>query len=170
MTISMYDASATVFSHNLGQLAHFLAKGAAHATEHSLEPGKLLEARLADDMFPLKRQVQIACDTAKLAVARLAQVQAPSDPDVETTFEQLQARITKTRSFVQGVTRAAFEGSEERDITLKLASGDMQFVGQNYLLHFALPNFFFHVTAAYAILRNQGVKLKKADFLGPTPS
>ncbi|MEO7241325.1 MAG: DUF1993 domain-containing protein [Variovorax sp.] len=169
MSLSMYDASATVFSHNLGQLSHFLAKGSAHATEHKLVAAKLLEAKLASDMFPLTRQVQIACDTAKLAVARLTMAEAPSDPDTETTFDQLQARISKTQALVQSVDRAAFEGSEERNVTLKLASGDMQFSGQAYLLHFALPNFFFHLTTAYAILRHNGVALVKADFIGRKP-
>ncbi|RYZ11464.1 MAG: DUF1993 domain-containing protein [Comamonadaceae bacterium] len=166
MSLSMYDASVTVFLHNLQQLSHMLEKGRAHAEAAGLDPATLTQARLAPDMFPLTRQIQSASDASKLGVARLAAIEAPPFADVEESFAELQDRIARTRAFLQDVPKAAFEGSEERAVVLKTPRGEMKFDGQGYLLHFALPNFFFHVTTAYAILRNQGVPLGKMDFLG----
>ena len=166
MALTMYDASVTVFLHNLKQLSHLLDKGLAHATATGIDPVTLVQARLADDMRPLSFQIQSASDAAKLAVARLSNVAAPAFADTETTFEELQVRIAKTRDYLESVPREAFAGSEQRTFTMKAGSSELNFVGQPYLLHFALPNFFFHVTAAYAILRNSGVPLGKKDFLG----
>lgn len=162
----MYDASVPVFLHSLGQLSHVLHVAQDHAQDKRIDAARLIEAKLAPDMFALARQVQAACDAAKFGVARLSGEEAPAFPDIETTFEELFSRIARTREFVQGLPRAAFDGSEERQITIKLRSGDLQMQGQSYLLHFALPNFYFHMTTAYAILRHQGVPLGKTDFLG----
>jgi len=166
MPLSMYDASVTVFLHNLSQLSHLLDKGLAHAKANGLDPATLLGARLAEDMLPFSVQVQIACDTAKLAGARLTGVTAPRYEDNESTFEELQARIAKTREWLQGLSQEAFAASEERAVNFKAGPTELNFVGQGYLLHFALPNFFFHVTTAYDILRHNGVAIGKRDYLG----
>ncbi|MGJ7495998.1 DUF1993 domain-containing protein [Variovorax sp. RT4R15] len=166
MSLSMYDASVTVFLHNLKQLSHLLDKGLAHAQATGIDPATLVQARLAEDMRPLSFQIQSASDASKLAVVRLTGVEAPSFADTETTFEELQARIANTRGWLQSVPREAFEGSEERAITMRAGATELAFVGQSYLLHFALPNFFFHVTTAYDILRHKGVPIGKRDYLG----
>lgn len=166
MSLSMYDASVTVFQHNLRQLSHLLDKGLAHAAARHIDPATLVNARLADDMRPLSFQIQSASDASKLAVVRLTGVAAPSFPDTETTFAELKTRIDKTREYLQGVPREAFVGSEERKFSMKAGGAEIDFVGQPYLLHFALPNFFFHVTTAYAILRHHGVEIGKRDYLG----
>lgn len=166
MALTMYDASVTVFLHNLKQLSHLLDRGLEHAKSTGIDPATLVQAKLADDMRPLSFQIQSASDASKLAVVRLTNVAAPAFADTETTFEELQARITKTRDYLASVPREAFEGSEERVFTMKSGGGEVSFVGQPYLLHFALPNFMFHVTTAYAILRNNGVPIGKRDFLG----
>lgn len=166
MSLSIYDASVTVFLHNLKQLSHLLDKGLAHATAKGIDPSTLVNAKLADDMRPLSFQIQSASDASKLAIARLTGTTAPGFADTETTFEELQARITKTRDYLQGVPREAFAGAEERAFTMTAGATEFAFVGQPYLLHFALPNFFFHVTTAYAILRHHGVEVGKRDYLG----
>lgn len=166
MSLTIYDASVTVFLHNLQQLSHLLDKGLAHATAKGSDPSTLVNAKLADDMRPLSFQIQSASDASKLAIARLTGTTAPSFADTETTFEELQARITKTREYLQSVAREAFAGAEERKFMMKAGPSEYEFVGQPYLLHFALPNFFFHVTTAYAILRHHGVEIGKRDFLG----
>jgi len=166
MALTMYDASVTVFLHNLKQLSHLLDKGAAHAKAAGTDSSTLVNAKLADDMRPLSFQVQSACDAGKLAVARVTGTKAPSFEDTETTFEELQARIAKTREWLESVPSEAFDGAEERAFTMKAGTLEIPFVGQSYLLHFALPNFFFHVTTAYAILRNNGVAIGKRDYLG----
>ncbi len=166
MALTMYDASVTIFMHNLKQLSHLLDKGLAYANKQGIDHSALVQAKLAEDMQPLSFQIQTASDAGKLAVARLTGTAAPSFPDTETTFDELQARIAKTRDYLQGVPREAFAGSEERAFTMKAGTAEFSFVGQTYLQHFALPNFFFHVTTAYAILRHQGVPLGKRDFLG----
>ena len=166
MPLSMYQASVPVFVRGLEGLSAILAKAAAHAETKAIEPGVFINARLAPDMFPLSRQVQIASDAAKGCVARLAAVEVPSYPDTETTFLELQERIAKTAAFAKGFTPAQIDGSEERTVTLKMRSGDLTFRGQDYLLKVALPNFFFHVTTTYAILRHNGVELGKMDYLG----
>jgi hypothetical protein len=164
--ISMHRASVPVLARALRNLAAVLRKAEAHATERNLDPSVLLNYRLAPDMFPLTRQVQIASDTAKGCVARLAGVEVPSYPDDETTFAQLQARIERTTAFIESFEPAQIDGSEEKPVTLKMRTGDINFQGLPYLFEFVLPNVYFHCTAAYAILRHCGVNLGKKDFLG----
>jgi hypothetical protein len=166
MTLSMYQASTPVFVRQLTALGAILTKAAAFADVRKIEPSTLLDARLAPDQFPLVRQVQIATDGAKGGIARLAGAEAPAFPDDETTFDQLQARIAKTIAFLQSVPADEVDGSEDRPIQIKLRSGDLDFTGQAFLLHFVIPNFFFHVTTAYAILRHNGVEIGKRDYLG----
>jgi hypothetical protein len=166
MTLSMYQASTPVFVRQLTALGAILTKAAAFADVRKIEPSTLLDARLAPDQFPLVRQVQIATDGAKGGIARLAGAEAPAFPDDETTFDQLQARIAKTIAFLQSVPADEVDGSEDRPIQIKLRSGDLDFTGQAFLLHFVIPNFFFHVTTAYAILRHNGVDVGKRDYLG----
>lgn len=166
MSLTIYDASVTVFLHNLKQLSHLLDKGLAHATAKGIDPATLVGGKLAEDMRPLSFQVQSASDASKLAVVRLTGVAAPSFPDTESTFEELQKRVADTRTWLSSVPREAFEGAEERQFTMKAGPTEVAFTGQPYLLHFALPNFFFHVTTAYAILRHHGVDIGKRDYLG----
>jgi uncharacterized protein len=166
MTISMYAASTPRFSHSLKNLAEILAKGERHALARKIDPAVLLGARLYPDMFALTRQVQIACDSAKGCVARLAGVEVPRHEDVETTFPELQQRIAKVIAFIESIPAEKIDGSEERRITLPLRGEEVQFTGVAYLTGFALPNFYFHVAMAYAILRHSGVELGKRDYLG----
>lgn len=152
----------------LGQLKHVLAKGDAHARAQGWDPAVLLAMRLAPDMFPLTRQVQIATDIAKNGVARMTGTEAPKFDDGETTFEQLAERIDRAIAFIDGVPAAAFEGAATRAITVPTrARGDLHFNGHDYLFAFILPNVHFHCTTAYALLRHAGVPLGKADYLGP---
>lgn len=166
MSISMYQVCVPVLVRALNNLSGVLAKGAAHAADRNIAPDVLLNTRITPDMFPLIRQVQIATDMAKGAGARLAGVEPPKMDDNETTFEQLQARIATVVELLQSYTPAQIDGSESREIVLKLRSGDMHFKGQDYLLNFVLPNVYFHCTTAYAILRGVGVVLGKSDFIG----
>ena len=166
MALTMYDAFVTVFMHNLKQLSHLLDKGAAHAKAAGIDAATLVQAKLAEDMRPLSFQIQSASDASKLAVVRLSGVAAPSFADTESTFDELRARIANTRAYLETVPREAFEGSEARTVTMKTGAGEVEFTGQSYLLHFALPNFFFHVTTAYDILRHNGVQIGKRDYLG----
>jgi hypothetical protein len=166
MTISMYQASVPVMARMFGNLAAILTKAEEDATARKIEPSVFLNARLAPDMHPLTRQIQIASDAAKGGLARLAGVEVPSFADDETSFSELQARIKKTVDFLESVTPAQIDGSEEKTITLKFPGREVSFPGQVFLLNFTLPNFFFHVTMAYAILRHNGVALGKMDFLG----
>jgi hypothetical protein len=166
MTLSMYQASVPVLARGLENLAAILAKAAAHAEAKKIDPAVFLNARLAPDMFPLSRQVQIASDAAKACVARLAGIEVPGYPDTESTFPELQARIAKTVAFVKSATAAQIDGSEARTVTLKMRGEEVTFRGQDYLLNLALPNFYFHVTTAYDILRHNGVDLGKSDYLG----
>jgi hypothetical protein len=168
MQISMYRASVPVLARALRNLAAVLRKGEAHAAARGIEPSVLLGYRLAPDMFPLTRQVQIASDTAKGCVARLAGVEVPSYPDDEATFAQLLARIDRTIAFIEGLPPAQIDGSEGKSVTLKMRTGEINFQGLPYLLEFVLPNVYFHSAAAYAILRHCGVELGKKDFLGVT--
>ena len=165
-TISMYDASAPRFAHILKALSAIFDKAQAHCEAKKIDPLALTQFRLYPDMFPLTRQVQIACDTAKGAVARLAGVEIPKHEDTEQTFAELKARIAKTVDFIGSVSAAKINGSEEREIVLKMRAGDMKFTGLEYLLGFAYPNFYFHATTAYDILRHNGVDVGKRDFLG----
>lgn len=166
MTLSMYQASVPTFIRFLGNLSAILKKGEAHATAKKIDPSVFINARLAPDMFPLSRQVQIATDIAKGCAARLGGIAVPTFPDTEATFAELQERIAKTVSFLKTVTPAQVDGSETREIVLKVGGRDLNFKGQDYLLSFASPNVYFHITAAYAILRHNGVELGKGDFLG----
>jgi hypothetical protein len=166
MTISMYQASVPVYLTMLKALSHVLAKGEAHAAEKAIDPRSLIEARLAPDMYPLSRQVQIASDNAKGATSRLAGREIPKFEDTETTFPELQARIAKTVDLLKGFAPADFDGAEERTIVIPSRQGELTFTGTQYLLHFALPNFYFHVTTAYDILRHNGVALGKSDYFG----
>lgn len=166
MPPSLYRTSIPVFVRAFGNLSAILDKAAAHAEARKIDPSVLVNARLAPDMFPLSRQVQSASDSAKGCAARLAGIDIPRFEDTETTFAELQARIAKTVAFLQGVKPAQLDGSEDRTITLKLRTREVSFTAPDYLLNFALPNFFFHVTTAYGILRHNGVDIGKTDFLG----
>lgn len=166
MPLSMYQASIPVFVRQLRNLSTILDKAEEHAQTRGDAPSLLIEARLAPDMFPLSRQVQSASDSAKGAAARLAGIELPSFPDTETSFAELKERIAKTIAFLESVPAEKIDGSEEREVVLRPRGMEMRFDGQGYLLTFALPNFFFHVTTAYAILREQGVPIGKMDFLG----
>jgi hypothetical protein len=162
MPLSFHDATVPVFVRMLGNLAEILRKAEAHGGD----PAALLKAKLADDMFDFTRQVQIACDTAKMAASRLAGIEAPKYPDTETSFAELQTRISNTIGFLASVSPDAVNEGENRTVTMTARGTTLSFTGQQYLLGFALPNFFFHAATAYGILRNQGVPLGKFDYLG----
>jgi hypothetical protein len=162
----MYDASVPVLTRMLGNLSAILDKAAASAEARKIDPSVLTSARLAPDMFALARQVQVASDGAKGGAARLAGVDIPSYEDTETTFAELKARITKTVAFLNSLDAKKFEGAETRSITMKMRDSEVTFPGQVFLLNFVLPNFYFHLTTAYAILRQNGVDIGKRDFLG----
>jgi hypothetical protein len=166
MKISMYQASAPRFANTLRNLSAILDKAQAHAEARKIEPLVLTQSRLAPDMFALARQVQIACDSAKGALARLAAVEIPKHEDTEQTFAELKARIAKTVEFVESLKPAQSDGAEEREVVLKLRGQDVKFNGLQYLLGFAYPNFYFHVTTAYNILRHNGVEIGKRDYIG----
>jgi len=166
MSISMYQASAPRFAHTLKSLAAILEKAKAHAAAKKIDEQVLTSSRLFPDMFALARQVQIACDTAKGAVARLAGVEIPKHEDTEKTFDELQARIAKTLAFIASVKAAQIDGTEDKEIVLKLQGKDVASKGMPYLLGRAWPNFYFHATTAYNILRHNGVELGKGDFIG----
>jgi hypothetical protein len=166
MTISMYQASAPRFVNTLKNLSAILDKAQAHAEAKKIEPSVLLNCRLYPDMFPMKRQVQVACDTAKGAVARLAGVEVPKHEDSEETFAELKARIAKTIAFVETIKAAQIDGGEDKNIHLKLGSREIDWKGMQYLLGYALPNFYFHVVTAYDILRHHGVEVAKRDYIG----
>jgi len=161
----MYQVSAPRLANTLRNLSAILDKAQAHADARKIDPLVLTNARLYPDMLPLKRQVHIACDTAKYSVARLAGVEAPKHEDVEETFVDLKARIAKTLDFIQTFKPAQIDGSEEKAIHLKLGQREVDFKGMQYLLGHALPNFYFHVVTAYDILRHNGVELGKRDYL-----
>ncbi|EYF07221.1 DUF1993 domain-containing protein [Chondromyces apiculatus] len=166
MSLSMYDVSIPIFIRAFENLSSILKKAEAHAVANNLDLASLTEARLTDDMLPFTAQVQIATDSAKGCAARLAGIEVPSFPDTEKTFPELQARIEKTLDFLRSIDAAKVKDSEAREITLTFPSGKMDFTGQSFLLTFALPNFFFHITTAYALLRQKGVPIGKMDFLG----
>ncbi|RWA74781.1 DUF1993 family protein [Mesorhizobium sp. M1C.F.Ca.ET.193.01.1.1] len=166
MTISMYDISVAVFSARLKALASVLSLAEQNAADRKIDPQVFLTARLAPDMFALTRQVQIATDHAKGAPSRLAGREVPKYEDNESSFEELQARITKTLDHLATFSAADLDGSEARTIELRLAGREVSMSGLQYLLNAAMPNFYFHVTTAYDILRHNGVPLGKATFLG----
>ena len=167
MNSTLYATSTTIFNQMLGALGGVLAKADAHATARKFDPNALLQARLYPDMFALQRQVLVACDFAKGVSARLAGVEVPVYEDNEQSFSDLQARIAKTLAFIATLTPQQFEGSETREIVIQAGTPrEKKFAGQSYLLNYGLPQFFFHVTTAYAILRHNGVELGKKDFIG----
>jgi uncharacterized protein len=166
MAISMYRASVPVFTQYLTAMEAILKKAAEHCAAKKIDPAVLVNARLTPDMFALARQIQIATDHAKGAAARLSGSEVPSFPDTETTFDELQARIAKTLEFIGGFKAAQIDGSDDKDIVLTIAGQKYPFKGVEYLTVFALPNFFFHLTTAYGILRHCGVEIGKRDFLG----
>ena len=162
----MYAMSVPVFVKSLGSLSAILDKAAAHAEARKIDPSVRLAARLYPDMFALTKQVQVACDFAKGSVARLAGQEPPKYDDTETTIDALKARIARTIAFVQGFAESQFEGSETREVSLKIRDQVLTYKGYPYLAHIALPNFFFHAVTAYDILRHNGVELGKRDFIG----
>jgi hypothetical protein len=162
----MYDHSIPVFAKMLGSLGAILDKGAKHCAAAKIDPNALLNFRLFPDMFPLTRQVQVAADQAKGCAARLAGVEVPKYEDTEKTFDELQARIAKTIAFINGIKPEQLANSAGRDVTLPLRGTPITFKGEWYLKHFVMPNFYFHITTAYNILRHNGVALGKGDFIG----
>jgi hypothetical protein len=170
MTTRLSDLSVPIFVQMLTSLTALLDKAVAFAEAKKIDPKVLLDSRLAPDMFPLVRQVQLATDFAKGGAGRLAGVELPKYPDVETTIEELKQRIQTTIGFVTGLDKAAIDAGATRDITLPIGGNPMTFKGQVYLAHLALPNFYFHCTTAYAILRHNGVEVGKRDFVGKPPA
>ncbi|HUR89204.1 MAG TPA: DUF1993 domain-containing protein [Ramlibacter sp.] len=166
MTISMSTATLPVFKHMLSNLSHFLDKAAAHAEAKKFDPANLLNYRLAPDMLPFTKQVQIACDAAKNGVARVAGIEPPKFEDNEATIPELKARIAKTLDFLASVPADKLDGTEDKDITFPVGRDSTRTMkAQAYLTTWSQPNMFFHVTTAYAILRHNGVELGKADYL-----
>jgi hypothetical protein len=166
MTISMYSASVPAFKLILTNMLKWLDKAEAHAKARKFDPNAYLALRIAPDMLPFASQIRIACDTAKGCVRRLADVEAPVHADDETTLDQLRERIHSTLAWIESVPAAKIDGSEGRAIEIPRRSGEpLKFDGENYLRHFAMPNFYFHSTMTYALLRGAGVELGKADFL-----
>ena len=166
MTISMYQASVPVFTRMLNNLAAILEKAAAHCEAKKIDPAVLINFRLYPDMFAFAKQVQIAVDAAKGGAARLAGVEPPAYEDNETTFAQLIERVKKTIEYVSAFKPDQIDGTEDREITLKRGDTVVKYRGQDFLLHRALPNLYFHITTAYDILRHNGVELGKRDYLG----
>ena len=170
MTISMHSASVPIFVRMLKNLTQWLDKAEAHAQAKKFEPSVYLSARLAPDMLPFTNQIQIACDAVKFGVARLSGVEAPKFADDEASLADLKARVAKTIEFIESVPAAKIDGTEDKDVVVPRRDGSMTLKGEPYLKHFVLPNFFFHVTTAYSLLRHNGVALGKADFLGALQS
>ncbi len=166
MSVTMYQASIPVFQKMLGNLSGILSKAAEYAETRGIAPSALLATRLFADMFPLLRQVQLASDFAKGAGARLAGIDSPVFPDTETTFAELQERLTKTQDFLASLTPDQINGSEDRPISFKIHDMEFNFTGIGFLTGFATPNFYFHLTTAYAILRMSGLDVGKKDFVG----
>jgi uncharacterized protein len=166
MKISMYEASIPTFLHTLRNLKTFLEKGIAHAEARKYDPNLLAATRLTADMLPLTRQIQIASDAAKGAAARLTGVDPPKFEDNETTLADLIARVSKTIDYLEGFKPEQFDGADDRTITIQTPRQTFTFPGLIFLRHWAIPNFFFHVTTAYNLLRQNGVELGKADYLG----
>jgi uncharacterized protein len=169
MSMSLYDFSIPVLCRGLTNLSAILAKAAAHAAAKKFDSIVLVQSRLYPDMFPLSRQIQIACDTAKGAAARLAGLENPKHEDTETTLADLKQRVAKTLDFVKSITADKMRDSENRAIELKFPSRTLRFTGRAYLTDFVLPNFYFHESMVYALLRNNGVEVGKDDFLGAIP-
>lgn len=166
MSLTMHSASVPIFHRMLGNLAAWLDKAEAHARDRKFESSVYLAARLAPDMLPFSTQIQIACDAAKFCVARLAGVEAPPFADDEKSLDDLRQRVRKTMDYLQSIPAAQIDGSDAREISVPRRTGAITMTGEAYLKHFALPNFFFHVTTTYALLRHNGVELGKKDFMG----
>jgi|SRR6185369_1432207 hypothetical protein len=166
MPFTIYDASIPPMTRSLENLAKIMDKAVAQAKAEDKPLSSLLEARLAPDMHPFPFQIQSASDAAKGCAARLAGIDAPSMPDTETTFPELQQRVARTIAFLKSVSASKVAGAEDREIVMKFPQGEMKFTGRDYLTGFALPNFYFHVTTAYDLLRNKGITIGKMDFLG----
>jgi uncharacterized protein len=166
MSISIHAASVETFVRTLKNLEVCIDKGAAHAEQKKFDPAVLLNSRLAPDMFTLIRQVQLSADFAKNSSFRLAGIDPPKIDDAETSVADLKARIAKTIELISGIDKAKFDGAETRDIKIPLRDRTLELKGTPFLLGFGLPNFYFHVSMAYAILRHNGVELGKKDFLG----
>ncbi len=166
MSLTMYQASIPSFVRMLGNLSVMLDKAASHAEAKNIDPAIFVNARLAPDMYPLSRQVQIATDMVKGCAARLAGIEVPRYEDNESTFAELQARIAKTKEFIESVSASQIDGSEDHEITPKFGSRVLSFSGQDYLLDFVIPNFHFHLSMTYAILRHHGVDVGKKDYTG----
>jgi hypothetical protein len=166
MKISMYSMSVETFVAVLTHMSKLIDKGLAHATAKKFEPSVLVNARLAPDMFPLSRQIQIACDSAKNGSARLAGQEPPRFEDKESTLEELRTRIARTIEYLKSIAASALDGSEDRDIKIPVPGRTIEMKGLPYLQTWALPNFYFHVVATYAILRHNGVEIGKNDYLG----
>lgn len=166
MSTSLHAESTVVFQRFLANLRKILEKARDHAASHQIDESAILTDRLFPDMFPMARQVRIACDAAKGAVARLAGLEIPSFPDVEASFDDLIARIDQTVAFIDAVPESAFESAEQREIVLSFPGRRIEFNGADYLRTWALPNFYFHVATAYGLLRSNGVPVGKRDYLG----
>lgn len=166
MATELYDLTVPAFTRGLNALHGLLDKAVAHAAETGADPEAYLSKRLIEDMHPLIKQVQIACDSPKLCIARLSGVEAPVNDDSEATIAELKARIVSTLDYVRSVPREAIDGQEGKDVVLKFPGGELPFKGVGYVTGFALPNFYFHVTTAYALLRQAGVPLGKRDYMG----
>jgi hypothetical protein len=166
MSISLHDASIAVFIRGFANLSAILEKGRAYADENGIDHAELLEARLYPDMAPLTGQIQRASDTARFTAVRVAQVEPVAMPDTEVSFDDLQARIAATVDFLKAVPADAMDGREGAHVELKTPTASIDFTGTSYVLGFAAPNFYFHVTTAYALLRMKGVPVGKLDFLG----
>ena len=166
MSLSMYQASVPIFQKMLANLSNILDKAAQHAAQKKVDPQVLLNTRLIPDMFPLVRQVQLTTDFARSCAARLSGQEVPKVPDTETTIEELKARISKTVDYLKAVKPQQIDGSEAKDITFPIGGNPTTFKGGSYLIGFAMPNFYFHLTTAYDILRQCGVDVGKRDFLG----
>ncbi|MEC3951076.1 DUF1993 domain-containing protein [Sphingobium sp. HWE2-09] len=166
MATALYELTVPMFIRGLTALSGLLAKGAAYAAEKGIDPATLTGAQLAADMKPLTAQVQFACDTAKGTVTRIGELEPVAMADTEQTFEELQARIGKTIALLEAVPRERIDGREDATVVLKLPNGEIPFTGRSHVLTFSLPNFYFHMTTAYALLRQAGVPVGKIDFLG----
>lgn len=166
MTTQLYDLTVPAFLRGFNAMSGFLAKGEAYAAEKGIDPAELLNARLIEDMGPLTSQVQRASDAAKFTVVRIGGIENVAMPDEETSFADLQDRIAKTLAFLNAVPREAIDGKEDAPVELKTPTRTLEFTGRSYVLGFVLPNFYFHVTTAYALLRHKGVPIGKMDYLG----
>jgi uncharacterized protein len=166
MTTSMHSASVPIFLRLFDNLGHWLDKAEAHAVAKKFDPQVYLSARLAPDMLPFTKQIQIACDGAKFGVSRLAGIEAPKFDDNEASLAELRERVRATVEFIRSVPAGQIDGTEDKDVTIPRHDGTMTMKGEAYLKHFVLPNFYFHMTTAYALLRHNGVELGKKDFLG----